>query len=118
MNRRQIAQVVVILISLYLSYTLIKSLLELYQARDRVTTQQARLDEAKLANADLKKRLEEVRSLDFLEKEAREQLNMQLPGEVVIVIEGVKGDRRREQTRKEVKISNWSKWAKLFFGAS
>lgn len=116
MNRAKLVQIVIIVVSVYLSYTLSKSLLELYQARDRVTTQQRRLDEAKSENLALKERLEDVRSLDFLEKEARERLNMQLPGEVVIVIEGVKSDKKREPGRGEVKVPNWNKWMKLLLG--
>lgn len=115
MSKWTVLKLLVIAISLYFSYTLTRSLIELYQARDRVTNQEKMLAEAKSKNEQLKNRLEEVRSLDYLEKEARESLNMQLPGEVVVILDGVKNEKRKIDQRKDRELPNWRRWMELVF---
>jgi cell division protein FtsB len=80
-----------------------------------VTTQERLLEEAKGKNAELKQKLEEVRSVEYLEKEARENLNMQLPGETVVMIPAGKIEKKRIEDRKVGEEPNWKKWVRLIF---
>ena len=64
------------------------SVWRLYRAGERVKAARVELGVAGARNEELKKRLVEVQSPGWLEREAREKLGLGKPGEVV-VIEGV-----------------------------
>ena len=50
--------------------------------------------------------------LDFIEKQAREKLNLQKEGEVVVILP--KTDNKQQVTQETIKQpSNWQKWWKL-----
>lgn len=114
-DRRQIVKLLLTFVVLYLCFVLGNSLLGLYKASSRVGEAESTLAEAKKENDELKMRLEEVKSEEFKEKEVREKLNKQLPGETVIVVpkgvgvtdEVMEGDQNRE-------LANWEKWFALF----
>ena len=99
---------------LYFCLVLGKSLVELRQARSRVSEARETLSQAQNENEELLRRLEEVNSDEFREKEVREKLNRQLPGETVVIVpdrdfgDGESG----VETTKE--MANWEKWLALF----
>ncbi len=88
----------------------------LYQAVGRLTTEQARLEEVKRENQELKDRLAVVQTPEYMEREAREKLGLGFDGEVVVVIpeEEIQTDRGGGMT--EVEEVNWVKWRKLYLG--
>lgn len=115
MERKKLVNLVVLFSTLYISYTLTKSLVALYQAKDRVTTQQEKLTELKNENQVLSEKLEEVSSVEFVEKEAREKLNMQLPGEVVVLVDEAANKRIGDSSKKDRNEGVFSKWLGLIF---
>lgn len=64
------------------------------------------------ANAKFKEDLSEVESPEFIEREAREKLNLQREGEMVVVL-----PKRPQAVTTEAKSQdpNWLRWWKLFF---
>jgi cell division protein FtsB len=51
----------------------------------KIEAEKAQIDALKLENLKLKKELEKVKSLRFVEEEARNKLNMSRPGETTII---------------------------------
>jgi len=54
----------------------------------------------------------------FIEKEARDRLNMVKPGEKIVIItdnETQSGEVAGEEDIQNIEITNWEKWRRLFF---
>jgi len=62
-------------------------------------------------NTNLKAQKEEKNNPFFLEKEARDNLGYQKPGETLYVTKNVE----EEQQRKKNKQENWREWLNLLF---
>lgn len=112
--RKKIVQILWLVLGLYACIALSRSLAQLYQASRRVTTQETKLSELKSEVAGLKTQLEEVESWDFLEKQARNELGLQRPGEIVLVLPPTNLVVNGGESRSEVTEENWQKWLKLF----
>ncbi len=115
MMKSKIGKTLVLFIFVYLIYVLSSGLWQLYKAGGRVEEARSRLVEERQKNEELKKKLSEVKSDDFIEREAREELNMQKPGEVVVILPEIdlKGlDESQKNAEKSTK--NWQKWFQLF----
>ena len=78
---------------------------EIYQADKKV-------QQLSKEQADLKARLEKGNSPSFVEKEARNKLGFQQPGETLYVV-----DMEREQANQQrvVDKKNWQAWVDLLF---
>jgi cell division protein FtsB len=90
---------------------------KLYKAGERVVKEEKKLAEAQTENRELKERLAEVQTPEFMEREAREKLGMGREGEVVVIIpeEELKGGSDKPQATDQVE-ANWVKWRKLYLG--
>ncbi len=114
MSKRLIIQVLWLVLGLYVCTTLAKSLVQLYQASGRVATQQAKLESLKSEIAGLNSELEYVRSYSFLEKTARDKLNLQRPGEVILMVYDNHLVVQQTQTEAEQPLPFWQRWLRLF----
>lgn len=69
-----------------------------------------------IKNKELKKRLAEVQSPDFIEKEVRNKLGLSKKGETVVVIPE---DKLKlilgASTSAQIRLPNWLGWLKVFF---
>jgi cell division protein FtsL len=67
-------------------------------------------------NKDLKKQLAQAESLDSIEQIARDDLNMSLPNETIVVVPEEVIDRVVNPTPQYVppKPANWEGWMRLF----
>ena len=69
----------------------------------------------------LEKEVAQKQSLEYLEREARDRLNLVKPGERIVILppkEQVSGIRFQElgsEITVDQQIPNWQKWWKLFF---
>ncbi|QHO63061.1 FtsB family cell division protein [Candidatus Chazhemtobacterium aquaticus] len=115
-KRRQIVKVILLMVLVYLSWVLGRSLWDLYQAKDRLVEAEVNLEEVKAEQELLSARLEEVRSDEFKEKEVRDKLTRRLPGETVVLVPEVELVERGLREKNEEKRPNWQKWWDLFFG--
>lgn len=102
--------------SIFIINNLIHSIYNLWQKRDLLTSAQKQLEEEKKENWDLKNKLSQVQSLEFVEKEARNRLFMVKPGEnqVIISKDMLKASESGKIKHPENK-ANWEKWLELFF---
>lgn len=71
-------------------------------------------DELKQKNRQLAEELRLAQSLEFIEKQAREKLNLQREGEVVVVLPPDLASPQ-PQVLVETELSNWQQWWRLFF---
>jgi len=103
-------------ISILVINNLIRSIYDLWQKHDLITSAEKELSRQKQENQRLKSQLSFVKSKEFVEEEARNKLFLVKPGEQRVMI-----------PEKLVKIStpsanihkddppNWKKWLRLFF---
>jgi len=91
-----------------------KSIIYLWNAGKRVDESQSKLKELQKENLVLKNKLNEVKSTDYVEKIARNDLNLSKDGEKVVILpEEIQKIKPPEIAKKD--IPNWQKWYQLFF---
>lgn len=67
-------------------------------------------------NKELSEALSQAQSPEFVEKQAREKLNLKRPGETVVLLpKELKQVEEQAQAQIEADLPNWRKWWKLFF---
>ena len=100
--------------------SLSRQLFSLLTAGGRLTKAQDKVERLKEGNEELKRQLDYRRSQEFLEKEARDKLNLAKPGETVVIVPQellglyLPQDKNKE-TFQESK-PNWVWWKEAFFG--
>lgn len=102
-------------ISLYLIVSLVRSIWQLYKAGDQVFEAE-KIKQVELnRNLELKRELEASKSGDFVERAARDKLNMIRPGEVVLIVPdtGVKS-QENDNNVATIQEPNYRKWIRLF----
>lgn len=106
-----------VIIGLVVIVNLIVSSIILWKKKDIVTERKEILKEFEKENAELQKKLEDVQSESFIEREAREKLGMAKEGEVVVLMENSVSKEEGSLNKEEKDISvmpNWKKWLELF----
>ncbi len=101
-----------IIIAIFIIINLSRSTLGLLRKGEVLTSTQKRLSEASSENEKLKKELQEVQSKAYIEKQAREKLNLGKTGEIVIIMPSIPSsplERIQEKT-----LPNWRKWLEIF----
>jgi cell division protein FtsB len=76
-------------------------------------TSQKELTRLQTKNSELDKQLQLVESPEFIEKEAREKLNLAKPGETIILIG--QPSSKEEQQKNIPTETNWRMWWNEFF---
>lgn len=87
------------------------SVWKLWKAGERVEEAQAEVVRLEGEKAEFEKRLVEVKSPEFVEREAREKLGLGEPGERIIIVPKQELEKRVEEPEME---PNWRKWWKLY----
>jgi cell division protein FtsB len=105
---------VILIVGLVLAVKTAGNIVRLWKAGGRVSDNQNMLQTIEKENAQLKERLEAVKSEEFVEKEARDKLGYVKPGEELVIIpKAEQADRKSEEPKNE---PNWVKWQRLYFG--
>jgi cell division protein FtsB len=114
MEKHKLISIFILIICVILIIQLVQSNLQLLQQGsivDRFANQQKQLLEE---NKQLKKLFSQVQTEEFVEKEARDKLNMGKPGETVVIIsDSLLATKSASAAASEVPI--WEKWKRLFF---
>ncbi len=84
----------------------------IWRTGDRITQAQVELDKTKKEQAELKQRLAEVQTPEFVEKEAREKLGYGKDGEIIVIVPQIEPENREVEEQQE----NWQKWWNLYIG--
>ncbi len=111
---RKIIAIGVLVFEAYLIITLSRSVWDLWEKRDEYSKIQARVSQLKEENNRRQSEARYIQTPQFIEKEAREKLNLVKVDETLVIIP--------ENVLKEAtasadvpSIPNWQKWLRLFF---
>lgn len=113
---KKIALGLIILVILFVVYNLINQIIEATRSGERLSEAADAVYKLEVKNKQLKKKLSQIQSLQFLEAEIRNKLGMSKKGETVVVIpeEKLKSVMEASQAA-EVRLPNWLGWIRVFF---
>jgi cell division protein FtsB len=93
-----------------------RSLVDLWHRRDIVVERKTALEAVEAENLRLKKELEESQTPEFIEKQAREKLNLAKPDEIVVIVAKATGSGILYPEGEKARIKpSWRVWWELFF---
>ncbi len=113
--RAQIGSKIITVIALFLLLRMLSGAWKLYSAGGRLQEAKAELLHVEKENAELKIRLEEVKTPEFMEREAREKLGYGKEGEVVVVVPEEEIKKLQKEAEVESSEPNWRLWWNLYF---
>jgi cell division protein FtsB len=90
------------------------NVMRLRKAGNMVEETATEVKKAEKENEDLQKKLSEVQTPEYMEREAREKLGYGKPGEIVLVMPNE--DAPPSSKASEGLRPNWLVWRKLYFG--
>lgn len=113
---RKIVLGAIILLILVTAYNLLVQINDALRSGERLSFQAETVYKLEAKNRELKKKLSEVQSREFIEKEARNKLGLGKVGETIVIIpeEKLKMILGASQSA-EIKLPNWLGWLKVFF---
>lgn len=106
----------------YLSFATARKAMEVYQLNQQASQIRQEIGQLKDRNAELRRQTEYLQSPEYVEKVAREQLNLVRPGDIPLVLVHSSGKEPTPEpvpTPPEVRTSshpNWQRWWNFFFG--
>lgn len=106
----------------YLSFGTARKALEVYQLNQQASQIRQEIAQLKDRNAELRRQMEYLQSPEYVEKVAREQLNLVQPGDTPLVLVYPTGKEPAPQptpvpAQKQTAPSpNWQRWWGFFFG--
>lgn len=114
---RKIILVAIILLVLGFAYNLLVQITKALRSGERLSTQAETVYKLEAKNKELKKKLSEIESPEFIEEQARDKLGLGRPGETVVIIpeEKLKLILGASQSAEEVRLFNWLGWLKVFW---
>jgi cell division protein FtsB len=108
-------RLVVTLVCLIVVVSLSRGLSILWKKKDIVSQRQEALTRLEREQLELKQKLEEAQSPEFIERMARENLGLIKEGETIVLVPRTENSEFNGQTTQEESLSNWKKWWRLFF---
>lgn len=114
---KKISLGVIILIVLVIGYNLIKQISDAIKSSERLSQEADSLSQLQDQNKQLKEKLAQIQSPEFIEEQARNKLGLAKLGETIVVIpeEKLKEVLGASQSAQEVRLPNWLGWWRLFF---
>ncbi len=115
--RKKIALGVLSILLIIVAYNLITQIIYALKSGDRLNLAAESLIKLQSANRTLKQRLEQVKSPDFIEKEARDKLGMAKNGETIVIIppDKINSVLGASVSAFPTRLPNWLGWWKVFF---
>lgn len=113
----RILKLIILIFNMYLIVNLSRSILEIWKKKDIVHEREIALQEAQIRNDELKKKIADAESPEFIERTAREKLGLVKDKEVVVLMDTSKIASKDSESEKKLLDTdpNWKRWWKLFF---
>lgn len=116
---KKLSILIVSLLILGLLYSLSQSITNYLRTGYRIRTAEEEVALLEAKNNTLKQKLQDSETVEFIEQQARDKLNMARPGETVFIIPQSEIDKvvaldKKEEPVREV-LPNWKGWLRLFF---
>lgn len=114
---KRIGLILATIVAVFVVYNLLSQILDALKSGERLSTEADSLYKLEAKNKELKKKLARIKSLEFIEKEARNKLGLGKQGETVIIIpdEKIKEILQASNSAKEARLPNWLGWWRVFF---
>lgn len=113
---KKIILIVIIFAGGLFAYSLITRTFEAVKSGERLSKSAEIVKRLEVQNKELKQKLSEVQSPDFIENEVRNKLGFAKAGEIVVVIPE---DKLKlvlgASAPAQVRLPNWLGWIKVFF---
>jgi|SRR3989344_3615613 len=108
---------IVVLIVLVIGYNLINQISDAVKSSERLSLEAGNLSQLQEQNSDLKEKLAQIQTPEFIEQQARNKLGLVKEGETVVVIpdEKIKEVLGSSKSAQEVRLPNPLGWWRLFF---
>ena len=114
---KRIVLLIALLVVLFIVYKLLLQIMDALKSGERLSTQAQKVFNLENKNKELKKRLSEVKSPQFIEEQARNKLGLGKPGETIVIIpdKKIKEVLGASESAKEARLPNWLGWLKVFW---
>jgi cell division protein FtsB len=113
MGIARLIKFLILIIGVYIAISLTGSNWQLWRQGKIVEQMELRNQKLQQEGEALRKKLSQVETEEFIEKEARDKLNMGMPGETIVIIpDTLLATSAASGSSKE--LPNWEKWLKLF----
>lgn len=108
---------VTILIVLIIAYNLLVQISDALKSGERLSNSADVVYKLEAANRELKKKLTQTESQEFIEQQARNKLGLGKSGETLVIIpeDRLKSVLGATQSAQIVRLPNWLGWWKVFF---
>lgn len=108
---------IIILTSVFIAYNLLNQIFNALKSEERLSDAAQSLYNLEVKNKQLKQKLEEISSKEFIEEQARNKLNLGRKGETVVIIpdQKLKQVMGASNSAQEVRLPNWLGWLRLFW---
>jgi len=108
-----------IFLILVFSISLIRSVTKILEAKRRIKEEAAKVEKLKVENEEVKKKIEAVKTQEYLEKQMRDKLGLAKEGEIAVILLDEETLRKLAPQEIEEKETlpdpTWKKWLKLFY---
>ena len=113
-QRRKLGPIFALLFIIYMLFIVGKTVYKNYTLNKKVSNLQNEINSLEEENNTLKNKILYYQTESFKEKEARQRLGLQKPGEEVIVLTPEE-EQNQKQEEEKPKEPNYKKWWKFFF---
>ena len=113
MNRYRLINLLLLILVILLSSSAVRSWIKISQREEIIRDTKEKLQQVKDNKEQLERQLAQVESRQYIEKEARNKLNMGKNGEIIIIMPSVSPASDPTPTPWDAS-PNWQKWARLF----
>lgn len=107
-----------IVVAVIFLISLVNNIYRTFGIKKEVAKTEARLERVRAENAELERRLAEVKSQEYIEKQIRDKLGLAKPGEIVVVMPEAEVLRKLAPPVPEeeefLPDPTWKKWLHLF----
>ncbi|MFH0937492.1 MAG: septum formation initiator family protein [Candidatus Daviesbacteria bacterium] len=109
--------IAIIIVLIIIFYSLGRQIYDSLQISKRVEQETEELVNLQQKNLELKKKLAEVQTFQFIEQQARDKLNLAREGETVVIIPQKSLEKILGAQKEKIieVLPNWMGWIKLFF---
>ena len=113
---KKIALGLIILVSLVVAYNLITQIMESTKSGERLSQAADTVYKLESQNRQLKQKLSQIQSPEYIEEEVRNKLGLSKKGETVVVIPEEKLKLvLGTSSSAQIRFPNWLGWLKVFF---
>ena len=114
--KRKIIIILIILGILLAAYSLIGQIIGAFKSSDRLSDAVDKVYNLEVKNKELKGKLAQIKSPEFIEQQARDKLGLSKQGETVIIIPEQKLKEILGASQSaQIRLANWLGWLKVFF---